>query len=196
MVGDDARGFSHRIDTMPQQFFQTTHRPDQLHPTVFVASHAVIVGDVTLAEECGVWFHATLRGDVEPIRIGPRTNIQEGAVLHVDPGYPVAIGAGVTIGHRAIVHGATVHDNVIIGMGSTILNGAVIGANSIVGANALVTEGKIFPPGSLILGSPAKVVRNLTEGEIARIQQGAATYVARAAAFQASDFQGADRGEV
>jgi len=169
---------------MSQHPFQTTHRPEQLHPTVFVAKHAIIVGDVTLAEECGVWFHATLRGDVEPIRIGARTNIQEGAVLHVDPGYPVTVGAGVTIGHRAIVHGATIHDNVIIGMGSTILNGAQIGENSIVGANALVTEGKQFPPGSLILGSPAKVVRALTAEEIARIQQGAETYVARAAAFR------------
>lgn len=166
--------------------FQTTHRPEQLHPTVFIAPHAVIVGNVTLAAGCSVWFHATLRGDVEPIQIDQRTNIQEGAVLHVDPGYPVTVGAGVTIGHRAIVHGATVHDNVIIGMGSTVLNGAVIGENSIVGANALVTEGKVFPPGSLILGSPAKVVRSLTEEEIARISHGADTYVARAAAFKAS----------
>ncbi|MEZ4622183.1 MAG: gamma carbonic anhydrase family protein [Caldilineaceae bacterium] len=164
--------------------FQTISRPEQVHPTVFVAPHAIIVGDVTLAEECSVWFHATLRGDVEPIRIGVRTNIQEGAVLHVDPSFPVTVGSNVTIGHRAIVHGATVHDNVIIGMGATVLNGAVIGENSIVGANALVTEGKHFPPGSLILGSPAKVVRTLTEEEIARIQQGAETYVARAAAFR------------
>lgn len=171
---------------MPNSIFQTTHRADQLHSTVFVAPHAVIVGDVTLAEGCSVWFHATLRGDVEPIRIGPRTNIQEGAILHVDPGYPVTVGADVTIGHRAIVHGATVQEMVIIGMGSTLLNGAVIGENSIVGANALVTEGKVFPPGSLILGSPAKVVRSLTEEEIARIRQGAETYVARAAAFKRS----------
>jgi len=169
---------------MINQTFHTTHRPTQLHPTVFVAPHAVIVGDVTLAADCGVWFHATLRGDVEPIQIGPRTNIQEGAVLHVDPGYPVTVGAGVTIGHRAIVHGATVHDNVIIGMGSTLLNGAVIGEQSIVGANALVTEGKEFPPGSLILGSPAKVIRALTAAEIEQIERGAETYVARAAAFK------------
>ncbi len=169
---------------MTNQTFHTTHRPTQLHPTVFVAPHAIIVGDVTLAADCGVWFHATLRGDVEPIQIGPRTNIQEGAVLHVDPGFPVTIGADVTVGHRAIIHGATVQDAVIIGMGSTLLNGALIGEKSIVGANALVTEGKEFPPGSLILGSPAKVVRSLTAAEIARIQEGAATYVARAAAFQ------------
>lgn len=171
---------------MNQPTFHTTHRPDQLHPTVFIAAHAVIVGDVTLAEGCSVWFHASLRGDVEPITIGPRTNIQEGAVFHVDPGFPVTVGAGVTIGHRAIVHGATIHDNVIIGMGSTILNGAVIGENSIVGANALVTEGKVFPPGSLILGSPAKVVRQLSDAEIEHIRQAAATYVARAAAFRST----------
>jgi carbonic anhydrase/acetyltransferase-like protein (isoleucine patch superfamily) len=173
--------------------FQTTFRPEQCHPTVFVATHAIVVGDVTLAAEGSVWFHATLRGDVEPIRIGPRTNIQEGAVLHVDPGYPVTIGAGVTVGHRAIVHGATVGDNVIIGMGSTVLNGAVIGENSIVGANALVTEGKHFPPGSLILGSPAKVVRALTADEIERIRQGAATYVARADAFKRANSAAHDR---
>lgn len=166
------------------QQFHTSFRPEQLHPSVFVARHAVIVGDVSLAESCSVWFHATLRGDVEPIRIGAGSNIQEGAVLHVDPGFPVSVGVGVTIGHRAIVHGATVHDNVIIGMGATVLNGAVIGQNSIVGANALVTEGKVFPPGSLILGSPAKVVRTLTEEDIARIRHGADTYVARAAAFR------------
>ncbi|MCB0128526.1 MAG: gamma carbonic anhydrase family protein, partial [Caldilineaceae bacterium] len=178
--------FPNRKPGMPNPTFHTTHRSDQIHPTVFVAPHAVIVGDVTLAEQCSVWFHATLRGDVEPIRIGERTNIQEGAVLHVDPGYPVTVGAGVTIGHRAIVHGATVQDHVIIGMGATVLNGAVIGANSIVGANALVTEGKVFPPGSLILGSPAKAVRTLTDEEIERIRQGAATYVARAAAFNSA----------
>jgi len=138
-----------------------------------------------LAEECSVWFHATLRGDVESIRVGAQSNIQEGAVLHVDPGYPVMVGTGVTIGHRAIVHGATVQDNVIIGMGATVLNGAIIGANSILGANALVTENQVFPAGSLILGSPARVARAITAHEIARIAQGAATYVARAAAFVA-----------
>lgn len=171
---------------MPNPTFHTTHRPEQIHPTVFVAPRAIVVGDVTLAAECSVWFHATLRGDVEPIQIGTRTNIQEGAVLHVDPGFPVTIGSGVTVGHRAIVHGATIHDNVIVGMGSTILNGAVIGENSIVGANALITEGKQFPAESLILGTPAKVVRQLEESEIERIRQGAATYVARAAAFKAT----------
>lgn len=166
--------------------FQTTFRPEQVDPTVFIAPHAVIIGDVTLAAGCSVWFHATLRGDVEPIQIGANSNLQEGVVVHVDPGFAVTIGMGVTVGHRAIVHGATIQEHVIIGMGSTVLNGAVIGSDSIVGANALVTEGKVFPPGSLILGSPAKVVRALTPAEIERIRQSAATYVQRAAAFKAT----------
>ena len=169
--------------------FQTQFRPEQVHPTVFLAQGAIIVGDVTLSEECSVWFHASLRGDVEPIVIGARTNIQEGAIFHVDPGFPVQVGVGVTIGHGALVHGATVGDNVIIGMRSTLLNGAVIGADSIVGANSLVTEGKAFPAGSLIIGSPARVVRALTPEEIARNRLSAATYVKRAAAFKTTASQ-------
>lgn len=164
--------------------FQTEFRPEQIHPTVFLAQGAVIVGDVTLSEECSVWFHASLRGDVEPILIGARTNIQEGAIFHVDPGFPVRVGVGVTVGHGALIHGATVGDNVIVGMRSTILNGAIIGADSIVGANSLVTEGKEFPAGSLIIGSPARVARALTPEEIERNRLSADTYVKRAAAFQ------------
>ena len=169
--------------------FQTQFRPEQVHPTVFLAQGAIIVGDVTLSEECSVWFHASLRGDVEPIVIGARTNVQEGAIFHVDPGFPVQVGVGVTIGHGALVHGATVGENVIIGMRSTILNGAVIGADSIVGANSLVTEGKAFPAGSLIIGSPARVVRALTPEEIERNRLSAATYVKRAAAFKTTASQ-------
>ncbi|MEZ4867074.1 MAG: gamma carbonic anhydrase family protein [Caldilineaceae bacterium] len=166
--------------------FQTGFRPEQIHASVFVAQGVVIVGDVTLAEACSVWYNASLRGDVEPIRIGPRTNIQEGAIFHVDPGFPVTVGCEVTVGHGALVHGATVGDRVIVGMRSTLLNGAVIGADSIVGANSLVTEGKQFPPGSLILGSPARVVRSLTAEEIERLRLSADTYVQRAAAFKAA----------
>jgi len=165
--------------------FHTEFRPQQIHSTVFLAQGAIVVGDVTLSEECSVWFHASLRGDVEPIFIGSCTNIQEGAIFHVDPGFLVQVGSGVTVGHGAIVHGATIGDNVIVGMRATILNGAVIGADSIVGANSLVTEGKHFPAGSLIIGSPARVVRALTPEEIEHNRRAAETYVKRAAAFKA-----------
>ena len=168
--------------------FHTDFRPEQIHPSVFIGRGAVIVGDVHLAENCSVWFQAALRGDLEPIIIGANSNIQEGAIFHTDPTYPVEVAEGVTIGHRAIVHGAKVGANTVIGMGTTLLNGAVIGENSIVGANALVTQGKEFPAGSLILGSPAKLIRPLTEAEIAQNRLAAETYVQRAQAFMASEF--------
>lgn len=161
-------------------------RPDQVHPTVLIAQGAVIVGDVTLAEECGVWFNATMRGDNEPITIGSRTNIQEGAIFHVDPGFPVTVGTGVTIGHGAIIHGARIGDNTVIGMGAIILNSAEIGTNSIVGAGALVTQGKSFPAESLIIGSPARVVRSVTPEEIEQNRQSARHYVERARTLRES----------
>ena len=164
--------------------FNTTFRPHQLHPSVWLAPSAIVVGDVTLDEECGVWFNASLRGDTETIHIGPRTNIQEGAIFHADPGFPVVVGADVTIGHGAIVHGARVCDGVVIGMRATLLNGSVIGAHSLVGAGSLVTEGKTFPEGVLIVGSPARVLRDLTSDEIERNQRAAAIYVQRAQAFR------------
>ena len=164
--------------------FHTEFRPHQIHASVWLAPSAIVVGDVTLAEACGVWFNASLRGDTESITIGARTNIQEGAIFHADPGFPVVVGTDVTIGHGAIVHGARIGDQAVIGMRATLLNGATIGAQSLVGAGALVTEGKEFPAGVLILGSPAKVVRDLTPEEIARNQRAAAIYVQRAAAFQ------------
>ncbi len=163
--------------------FGTQFRPDQIHSTTFIASGAVIVGDVTLAELTSVWFNAVLRGDTTPITIGARSNIQDGAILHADPGFPAEIGEGVTVGHGAIVHGAKIGHNTVIGMGAIILNGAVVGENCIVGAGALITEGKIFPAGSLILGSPAKAVRELTEDDINRNYLSAETYVMRSRAF-------------
>jgi len=166
--------------------FQTTFRPQQLHPSVWLAPSAIVVGDVTLAEECGVWFNASLRGDTESITIGPRTNIQEGAIFHADPGFPVIVGADVTIGHGAIVHGARVGDQVVIGMRATLLNGSEIGSQSLVGAGSLVTEGKQFPAGVLIVGSPARVLRDLTLEEIERNRRAAAIYVQRAIAFRES----------
>ncbi|WP_267395657.1 gamma carbonic anhydrase family protein [Sphingomonas sp. GC_Shp_1] len=157
----------------------------QLGAEAWVAPGAQVIGRVTLGARASVWFNAVLRGDNDPITIGDDSNVQDGAVIHADPGVPATIGRGVTIGHRAIVHGASVGDNSLIGMGATLLNRAVIGADSIVGAHALVTEGKTFPAGSLIVGAPAKLVRPLTDTEIAGLRLSAATYVANARRYAA-----------
>ncbi len=164
--------------------FHTQFRPEQVHPSVFIAAGAVVVGDVTLAHDVSVWFNAVLRGDTELMIISAGTNIQDGAVLHADPGYPTIVGVGCTVGHRAIVHGARVGDNSLVGMGAILLNGAVVGENCIIGAGALLTQDKIFPPGSLILGSPAKVVRELTADEISENRARAVGYVQKAQAFK------------
>ena len=152
----------------------------RIDATAYVAPGAHVVGRVTMGERSSVWFGAVVRGDNDPIVIGAESNVQDGAMVHADPGVPTMIGHGVTIGHHAIIHGATVGDHSLIGMGATLLNRAVIGANCIVGAGALVTEGKVFPNGSLIVGSPARLVRPLTEEEIARLKLSAAVYVANA----------------
>jgi carbonic anhydrase/acetyltransferase-like protein (isoleucine patch superfamily) len=159
-------------------------RPELVHPTAFIAPGAVVVGDVTLEEESSVWFNAVLRGDMDAIRIGPRTNVQDGAVLHADEGVPCTLGAGVTVGHLALVHGATVGDNVLIGMRSVVMNGAVIGENSLIGAGALVKEGMVVPPGSLVVGMPARVARELKPEHIERIRQAAEHYVANARRYR------------
>jgi carbonic anhydrase/acetyltransferase-like protein (isoleucine patch superfamily) len=143
----------------------------------WVAPDAHVIGHVILGEDASVWFGAVLRGDNEPIAIGARTNIQEGAMLHADPGVPLTVGDDVTVGHHAILHGCTVGSNSLIGMGATVLNNARIGANSIVGANALVTEGKAFPDFSLIVGAPAKVVRTLEPSTAEMLRRSAAHYV-------------------
>lgn len=145
----------------------------------WVAPDAQVIGQVELGEEVGIWFGAVLRGDNEPISIGARTNIQEGVMIHTDPGMPVAIGPGCTIGHHAIVHGATIGADSLVGMGATILNGARIGARCLVGANALVTERKEFPDGSLIVGAPARALRQLDEAALAAIRDAATGYVER-----------------
>ncbi len=167
----------------------TCHRLEDAAPSlgkdVFLAPGAHVIGRVTLGDRSSIWFNAVVRGDNDPIRIGAESNVQDGAMIHADPGVPTTIGDRVTIGHHAIVHGASVGDNSLIGMGATLLNRAVIGADSIVGANTLVTEGKVFPPGSLIVGSPARVVRALTEAEIAGLRLSAATYVANARRYAA-----------
>ncbi|NTS65611.1 gamma carbonic anhydrase family protein [Sphingomonas sp. HHU CXW] len=156
------------------------------HPSAWVAPSADVIGDVQLGEDVSVWFRAVIRADNTPIPIGARSNVQEGAMLHSDPGSPLTIGEDVTIGHHAILHGCTIGNRVLIGMGATVLNNAVIADDCLVGAGALVTEGKTFPPGSLIVGSPAKAVRQLDERAIAMLKVSAAHYVAngRAAAAE------------
>ncbi|MDI7863528.1 gamma carbonic anhydrase family protein [Rhizobiaceae bacterium n13] len=144
----------------------------------WVAPDANVIGQVELREDVGVWFGATLRGDNEPIVVGAGTNIQEGVMIHVDPGFPVTIGEGCTIGHHAIVHGCTIGSNSLIGMGATVLNGARIGNNCLVGANALVTEGKEFPDNSLIVGSPARAIRSVDDKAVEGLRRSAEHYVA------------------
>lgn len=144
----------------------------------FIVPGAQLIGNVILGADASIWFNAVLRGDNEPITIGARSNIQDGSVLHTDPGMPLTIGEGVTVGHMAMLHGCSIGDNSLIGIGAVILNRAVIGRDSLVGAGALVTEGKVFPDGMLIVGSPARVVRELTVEEIAGLRRSAATYVA------------------
>ena len=158
----------------------------ELAPSAFVAPGAFVIGKVTLGDEASVWYGAVLRGDTEPIRIGARTNVQDGCVLHADPGYPAVVGDGCVVGHNAVVHGCEVGDGCLIGMGATILNGAKIGEGSVVAAGALVPEGKKFPPRSLIVGVPAKRVREVTPEQTEDIARGARTYVERAAAHRAA----------
>lgn len=138
---------------------------------------AKLIGNVEMKDNVSIWYNAVLRGDIEPITIDENSNVQDNCVVHVSKNYPVKIGKNVSIGHGAIVHGCTIEDNVLIGMGAIILNGAHIGKNCLVGAGALVTENKTFPEGSLIIGSPAKAIRQLTEEEIESITENATHYV-------------------
>ncbi len=139
-----------------------SHHPEKIHPDAYVAPTAVIVGDVTIGPEASVWFGAVIRGDIAPVTIGRGSNVQDGAIIHVDIDRPTRIGENVTIGHGAVVHGCTIGDNVLIGIRAVVLSGAVIGENSIVGAGAVVTEGTVIPPNSLVLGIPGRVVKELT----------------------------------
>ncbi|ACR29525.1 gamma carbonic anhydrase family protein [Burkholderia glumae] len=155
-----------------------------IHESVFVADNAAIIGKVVLEENASVWFGATIRGDNEPIVIGAGSNVQEGAVLHTDPGCPLTVARDVTIGHQAMLHGCTIGEGSLIGIQAVVLNRAVIGRNCLVGAGAVVTEGKTFPDNSLILGAPAKVVRALTEEDIARMRANTQNYAQRRAYFK------------
>lgn len=165
----------------------TTYRIGDLQPTVdalaWIAPAAHVVGQVTVAAECGIWFGAVVRGDNEPIRIDKGSNVQEGAVLHTDPGFPLVIGEGVTVGHQAMLHGCTVGDGCLIGIQAVVMNGATLGRECLVAAGALVTEGKSFPDRSLILGSPAKAVRTLTDNELVALRTSAEVYIAKARAY-------------
>jgi carbonic anhydrase/acetyltransferase-like protein (isoleucine patch superfamily) len=151
-----------------------------LGPGAWVAPSADLIGDVRLGARASVWFGAVIRADNTPIHLGEESNFQDGAIGHSDPGAPLTIGARVTVGHQAILHGCTVQDEALIGMGARILNGAVIGEQCIVGAGALVTEGKMFEPRSLVVGSPARAVRTLTDEQVALLRVSAAHYAEKA----------------
>jgi carbonic anhydrase/acetyltransferase-like protein (isoleucine patch superfamily) len=160
-------------------------RHPQLAPTAWVAPSAAVLGRVVLADGVGIWFGAVLRGDNEPIVIGEGSNVQENTVMHTDMGFPLTVGRHVTIGHQAMLHGCTVGDGSLVGIQAVVMNGVRIGRECLIGAGALVPEGKVIPDRSLVLGSPGKVVRELTDEDVARIRAGAESYVARAAAFSA-----------
>ncbi|MBK9441793.1 MAG: gamma carbonic anhydrase family protein [Comamonadaceae bacterium] len=158
----------------------------QIADSAWVADSAEVIGKVVLGDEVGIWFGVVVRGDTAPITVGARTNIQDLSVLHADLGLPLSIGAGVTVGHKAMLHGCTIGDNSLIGIGAVVLNGAKIGQGCLVGAGALVTEGKEFPDGSMIIGSPAKVVRSLTPEQLQGLRHSADHYVANAQRFKAT----------
>jgi len=151
---------------------------------LFIAPDAAVIGHVELGEHSSVWFGAVLRGDNEPIRIGARSNIQDGSVAHTDPSFPTTVGEDVTVGHRAVLHGCTVEDGCTIGMGAILLNGSRVGARSLVAAGALLPEGRAYPPGSLIIGVPGRQVRLLSDEERAEVARGADTYVRNARRFK------------
>lgn len=157
----------------------------QIDPTAWIAPDAVLVGKVVVEADASVWFGAVIRGDNEEIRVGAGSNVQENSVLHTDMGYPLTIGANCTIGHKAMLHGCTIGDGTLIGMGATVLNGAKIGKGCLIGACALITEGKVIPDGSLVMGSPGKVVRELDETARTRLLSSAANYQINARRFRA-----------
>ena len=165
--------------------YQLDEHTPQVHPTAFVAASAQVVGRVTLGEGSSVWFNTVIRADNEPMTIGAGSNIQDGSVLHSDTGFPLSVGERGAVGHQVVLHGCTVGDESLIGIGAVVLNGAKIGKHCLVGAGSLVTEGKEFPDGSMILGSPAKVVRQLTPEQIDGLRRSAQHYIANAQRFQA-----------
>lgn len=170
-LGDGARG-ERVVATPPSGRF-------------WVAHNAVVLGSVSLGEDVGIWFGAVIRGDNDPIRIGNRTNIQDGCVLHADPGFPLDVGADCTVGHMAMLHGCSIGRGCLIGIGAIILNGARIGEGCLIGAGALVPEGREIPPRSVVLGAPGKVMREVTADDLDRIERGTEVYVQKARAMAA-----------
>ncbi|HET9205569.1 MAG TPA: gamma carbonic anhydrase family protein [Burkholderiaceae bacterium] len=166
--------------------YQYDGRTPEIGPDVYVAEAATVLGRVRLGARTNVWFGAVIRGDNDDITIGDGCNVQDGAILHVDPGFPMQLGDNVSVGHQAMLHGCTVGDRTLIGIQAVVMNKAVIGEDCLVGAGALVTEGKQFPPRSLILGSPAKVARELTESELGLLKRAAESYMTRAVKYRDS----------
>lgn len=158
---------------------QYVHEHPEIHPSAFVAESADLIGAVTIEKDASIWFQVVIRADDEPVTIGIGSNIQDGTIIHIDSGYPTIIGQGVTVGHRAIVHGAHIADHVMISMGAIILSGALIGDHCIIGAGALVTEKMDIPPRSLVLGVPGRIIKSVTDDQIKRIHQTADGYVER-----------------
>ncbi|MCX5042650.1 gamma carbonic anhydrase family protein [Aldersonia sp. NBC_00410] len=152
------------------------HAPE-IDDSAWIAPNATVIGRATLGAEVSIWYGTVVRADGETISVGARTNIQDGCALHSDPGFPLVIGAGVSVGHNATLHGCTIADDVLVGMGATVLNGAQIGAGTLIAANALIPEGAVIPPGSLVAGVPGKVRRELGEQEVERIRLNAAVYL-------------------
>jgi carbonic anhydrase/acetyltransferase-like protein (isoleucine patch superfamily) len=166
--------------------YQLEDRRVVLHPEAWVAPNATLIGSVVVERRASVWFNVVARGDNDPIVIGEDSNVQDGAVLHTDAGVPLSLGRGVTVGHQAMLHGCTVGDYALIGIHAVVLNGARIGRHCIIGANALVPEGKEIPEGSLVMGTPAKVIRQLSPDERVKLEASAAHYVQNAARYRAS----------
>lgn len=163
--------------TLEERFSRHLDATPTIHPTAFIAASADIMGDVTIEEEASIWFQTVLRGDINSIHIGPRSNVQDGTVVHLADDYGVHLGELVTVGHSAIIHACTIASEVLVGMGATIMDGAEIGSRSIIGAGALVTMHQKIPPGSLVLGSPARVVKTLDQEDQKKVRTWAEKYV-------------------
>ncbi len=164
--------------------YQLDDLKPSVHPSAWVAENAQVMGNVTLAENTSIWFGVVIRGDTSTITVGKGSNVQDNSVLHADVGMPLVIGEGVTVGHQVMLHGCTVGDNALIGIGAIVLNGAKIGNNCLVGAGALVTEGKEFPDGAMIIGSPAKAVRMLSPEQIEGLKMSAQHYIGNAKRYK------------